>query len=188
MNQFQVTRTMLIDPVPTADSIETLYGEYLVPMSHSVSAMEPQHMVPGSWYDQYGRLIVREQANLQPVTPPKQQVRRQPNHPLPVRGIAIVNSLVDWVLSDCSIWKQSHTSCIDSFAEFVLPEYRGNIDFLELIAGHLVDVRTEVREFVGPDRWIMHFHTLRGRDIIVEKTIDFRIFDWERRKQAGEWK
>lgn len=69
-----------------------------------------------------------------------------------------------------------------------LVQLESNAELRSKLVDATVDLRTEVQQFIGADKWVMHFHYLRGLDIVVEKTVDFRIFDWERRMASGEWK
>lgn len=55
-------------------------------------------------------------------------------------------------------------------------------DMLEVIINNmivdLVTVRTMVIQFVGTDGWIMHFVKEGANQFVVEKSIDYRIYDW----------
>ena len=44
----------------------------------------------------------------------------------------------------------------------------------------LDDLIMEVSEFVGKDRYHIYFTKLKGTSLIIEKTIDFRVYDWYR--------
>lgn len=57
-----------------------------------------------------------------------------------------------------------------------LPE--PNYDLRNNLSIHLIDLRTQVMRFLGDDRWIMHFIKEQGTDIVVTKTIDYRIYAW----------
>jgi hypothetical protein len=46
----------------------------------------------------------------------------------------------------------------------------------------------EVKQFMGPDKWVIHLVRRSYLDLVVEKTVDYRIYDWTRRMQSGEWK
>lgn len=191
MNHFQVTRSMLIDALPIAEGIEHECGQYFHP-AHVPVATTPQ-MVPGQWYDEYGRLFQRVGGPAAVPTvvnrPPARTGQRAPSvHP--ARGIAICVGLVDSVLQSTCAWgKNAKRDLRDVVHQYVLPQYQTYDELFDRISDLTLDMRQEVRYFVADDAWIMHFHMLRdGRDIVVEKTIDYRIFDWQRRMAAGEWK
>lgn len=45
-----------------------------------------------------------------------------------------------------------------------------------------------ITEFMNGQTYEMHMVVRVGMDIVVEKSTDFRIYDWERRMKSGEWK
>lgn len=51
----------------------------------------------------------------------------------------------------------------------------------------ITDLRNEVQAFIGDDEWVMHFLNNRGRDRVIEKTIDFRVYDWTLKTRSKEW-
>ena len=48
---------------------------------------------------------------------------------------------------------------------------------------HLLD---RVMEFVGNDTWNIYFHKVKGSTLIIDKCIDFRIYEWYRIKFEKE--
>lgn len=44
----------------------------------------------------------------------------------------------------------------------------------------LHSIAREVIDFVNYDNWNMYFHKVKGGSLIIEKNIDFRIYDWHR--------
>lgn len=63
-------------------------------------------------------------------------------------------------------------------AEFVYPQYEGEDDILTMIEDHLLDFRTTILDFLGKDKWIMHFLKVNRGSLIIEKTVDYRIYSW----------
>ena len=63
-------------------------------------------------------------------------------------------------------------------AEFVYPQYEGQDDILTMIEDHLLDFKTTLLDFLGKDKWIMHFLKVSRGSLIVEKTVDYRIYSW----------
>lgn len=55
------------------------------------------------------------------------------------------------------------------------------------IDGVFADTRNAIKEFLGPNPWLMHNLVMRPSSWAIEKTIDYRIYDWERRTASGEW-
>ncbi len=48
-------------------------------------------------------------------------------------------------------------------------------------------ILTTVSNFLGSDNWNIYFVNRKGLDLYVEKSVDFRIFDWERRNNNDDW-
>jgi hypothetical protein len=44
-----------------------------------------------------------------------------------------------------------------------------------------------IEEFIAADRYHIYFCELRSSDMMLRKTIDYRIYDWIRRMESGEW-
>lgn len=44
-----------------------------------------------------------------------------------------------------------------------------------------------IEEFIAADRSHLYFCELRSTDMVIRKTIDFRIYDWTKRTESGEW-
>ncbi len=116
-----------------------------------------------------------------------------PNPTVPVVGFQVVCDLVQNVLNQCNRWDLSAGSERNSDIlrkhvkeEFLDLLYEGD-DVNNYLLGDFEHIVAEliyaVRKFVGADRWIMHNYRLRGRDIIVEKTIDYRIWHFHHQKQ-----
>lgn len=62
--------------------------------------------------------------------------------------------------------------------QFVFPQYAGESDILNRVEDHVLGLRNDVVEFLGEDRWIMHFQKMKHGDLEIEKTIDYRILQW----------
>lgn len=50
----------------------------------------------------------------------------------------------------------------------------------EAITLQITELMGQLTEFLGQDRWIMHFMKVDNTQVRVEKTIDFRIYSWMR--------
>lgn len=121
--------------------------------------------------------------------------------PNPSVGIAIIHAFAQRYVDEfCSMWSGKE---VPSFEEVMLPfikvewqcvwdedakENVLNYDLFEQLSSMLIELRTDLRMFMGQNHWIMHFFKTCGPDFYVRKTIDYRIFDWERRMQDGSWK
>lgn len=66
-----------------------------------------------------------------------------------------------------------------SAVRYLKPEYQ------HLLAEGFFDtyingIITEIHEFVIQDLWRMYFTKVKGDDLYIEKTVDYRIYDWTR--------
>jgi len=95
------------------------------------------------------------------------------------RGIKIINAYIDKMLIDNSAWTRCKSkSIVDMWEEFICPEYKHTLEVYELIETLLMDMRIDIGAFIGKDKWIIHFRNSMNGDIIIEKSIDFRIHAW----------
>lgn len=124
----------------------------------------------------------------------------QTSPPRPSVGVAIVTAFVNLLVQEAI--KHQTQQVPQTFEDAMLPfikeewqfsfdeEHKRNILNHELftrLRGLLVDVRTDVKIFLGMDRWVMHEFQSFGSDYYVYKGVDFRIADWTRRMEEGEW-
>lgn len=63
-------------------------------------------------------------------------------------------------------------------AEFVYLQYEKEDEVLSMIEDHLLDFRTTILDFLGKDKWIMHFLKVNRGSLTIEKTVDYRIYSW----------
>lgn len=215
MSQYKVTKQLFLDALPPAAAIETHLSEYLTAPPpgmylaghteptllvseryHQLYAEQPGDLrlkreelkdianldlstVKGDIYDTQDRLVLRRSLVKELLTVPT----------VPVRGLAAVATAVDWAITYSSAWaKRPAQSIQEALAKHVQAQYAQTEDLLDQLAEFLRETRQQVVEFIGDDKWVVHFHSTRGAEIVVEKTIDFRILDWERRINSGEWK
>ena len=109
-----------------------------------------------------------------------------PTPTVPVTGFQVVCDLVENTLNACNRWDLSagNERNSDILRKHIKDEFLDLLHESEATNNHLLgdfehivaELIYAVRQFVGADRWIMHNYRLRGRDIIVEKTIDYRIW------------
>lgn len=63
-------------------------------------------------------------------------------------------------------------------ADFVYPQYEAEDDILSIIEDYLLDFRTTILDFLGKDKWIMFFSKISRGKLIIERTVDYRIYSW----------
>jgi len=209
-----ITQRFIFDPLPLANMLEEMFGQYLLPVEpgYYIKGNVKPIMVPGKFYftvvgsnndvalkkaiigiDDIDNDVYNEQGDVIIPKKAKRLILTKPD--VPVRGIKIIESLVDKIIIDrSSKWMHRNPYSVEEMLnEFVLPQYRFDknnpaiANLFDRISNMLVDVRTDVNAFIGVDDWIMHFYKLVGTDIIIEKSTDYRIYDWARRMENGEW-
>lgn len=128
--------------------------------------------------------------------------------PLPTRGLEVITVIVDYLVSNHFVQGKSQFSTMEeAIASVIHPEAR--MQYLRS-SDHIVatgnraqyfnvtvplgmiqeicdDIIQRITAFLGEDKWVMCFHRSEGEHISIEKTIDFRIYDWMRRTNSGEW-
>lgn len=114
---------------------------------------------------------------------------------VPVIGMKIIEICMNRLVMSKSAFSRGTTPSLKDILEpFLLPEmYAFNNqalldDVCEALDTMMLDLKTDIRQFLGADDWIMHFVKTRNHDLVVEKTIDFRIHDWMRRTASGDWR
>lgn len=199
----EIVQLMMIDPIEVATQIETVLQGVLATYKEGIyvgSGREPL-FIPGHAY-------FRRQKNNGDLIPIKNSTEllgdiynndgefiariypgtRMDTHPLvPVRGLQIVTAFVEHVLHSCSVWSRN----TPKFSEMITPMFRPGVivddRILVTLDGILIYLSNQVRQFVGNDKWIMHFVREMGTDIVVEKSIDYRIHYFNEKVKAGEW-
>ena len=46
----------------------------------------------------------------------------------------------------------------------------------------------DISTFIADDNWHIHYMTTESTQVMIEKSIDYRIADWTKRMRSGEWK
>lgn len=107
----------------------------------------------------------------------------------PYRGVKIVEHLI--------------TNQIDSFIKY----RKGSKDLYHGVSGHLstkttpeeleslmgaikeqyADVRLMIQEFMGKHDWNLYFIKFKGGTVTIQKSIDWRAYDWMCRMDSKEW-
>ncbi len=121
---------------------------------------------------------------------------------LPVVAIAIVEAAVNDVVESQGMedYRCNPKSPIDLYGEFILPEANDTPDIIRLdtrpryekldgtLRGAVIDqiteivsgLRNDVKSFCGENPWVIHFLKRRNTELIIEKSIDWRIIEYHR--------
>lgn len=118
----------------------------------------------------------------------------------PTVGVEIIYALIARMIDEqASVWSEK---VVPSVEEVLMPYVKEewhyvydeelkqnvlNFGVFERIYSIIMDIRTDVRNFLGKDPWIIHFFEEYQTDFVIKKSIDFRIYDWNRRTNNGTW-
>lgn len=146
-----IRKTLRIDPLQYAHQIEYILGKFLVDALPDEAFQATRSSV----------------SNALPL--------------IPKTGIdiivATVDSLLDWHAAWNSICAPKHACWV----KFIKPEFQDSKHISEItlkLDELLSDLFYDVEEFLGPDRWIVHFKRVTRAAIYIEKSIDYRIHQW----------
>jgi hypothetical protein len=207
----EVTKTMILDTYSVACDIENQLGACLrrpLPGIYLPGQTNPV-MVPGNLY--YTRCS--RSGHETPVTDLRQatsdifdinhrlvisnaQLARLKNQTTqPVVALELVRDVVESIIIDLSQWlaDRNQLASQDVVLKHVSHELLHPNNEMTLIWAlrqielMTTDIRRQVVGFIDQDVWVMHFQKSMGRDTFVEKTIDYRVYDWQRKVEAGLW-
>jgi hypothetical protein len=102
---------------------------------------------------------------------------------VPSRGIEIVKCLIDEHLAKISPWSKSqgYRQRLNSYFKNAAAVHEIVEDgFLERICESLI---MSVNDFIGNDVWNMYFTKVVAVDLLIEKSIDYRIYDWTMQRE-----
>jgi hypothetical protein len=100
---------------------------------------------------------------------------------IPVRAICVAELLVrEWL--DSVLMHRPTTTYEEEISEHFVPEARSLIEqgYIERTCSRLMN---ELAGFVKCDTWNIYNIRLRNTDLIVEKQVDWRIWDWTRQQE-----
>lgn len=205
--EYPVIRSLVIDPLPTAFVIERILGEYLIPppdgiytLGHAVPVMRPDR----SYYQQrmdaqrgLQRFVVTRIEDIQPGAPVIDTegevavtVSQIPflSHvsPYPVRAIEIIERTLSEVLRHYGdpADRRHNTDPCTLYLDLVRPQWRQALEIVDQVLLLVSDLRSQVKEFAGHDRWIIHFLRRQRTTMIIEQSIDWRIVQYYRLSDA----
>lgn len=102
---------------------------------------------------------------------------------LPVIGSAVIKALIEYHISTISPWTKTNgykTKLLSLFNDYVDED-------------HLIDlcisIIQQINSFIGDDEWNIYFVKFIGLDICIDKSIDYRIYEftkWTNAKSVQE--
>ncbi len=192
-----VTATVLIDTIPAASAIESLLGpNVLRPPTPGIYASRSAtpFLKAGEYYykiddingntpikgieDVHGD-IFNQKGDLVHIAKKKMELSMHPT--VPAQGMKIVYAYVDMLVTLATHeWTKETLSLSDTFDQFIEPKIHADDKFkiYQTMIDQMKDIKHIVLDFIGSNGWIMHLMRFKGTDIVIEKTIDYRIYQW----------
>ena len=192
----EVTKTMVLDIAELSQFLESGIGEYLRPeeagwwlpynlepilkegrpyyvqdKSRGLVKLDPTQRPAGlDVYDRHADILV---------TAEQTRLLKDAPHPHPARCVKLIKASANLLIDMHAAWGEQYEKDLqDVIRDFVYPQYEESEDILSMIADHLLDFRTTIRDFLGKDKWIMHFLKVNRGSLTIEKTVDYRIYSW----------
>lgn len=101
---------------------------------------------------------------------------------LPYRGLMITKAVVDNMITKFAAY---HRYAGKSFEQMITPHFEPNVVIDEVLVGNLEKcckvIRRDIDLFLAEDRWRMFFVTLNGTTLRIERCMDWRAWEWERK-------
>ena len=195
------TSSLILSVLNIANIIESCYGQYLIHpqagyyLPHSLEPIPTEIFIVNktktalipyngdirklkcSIYDKYSNIIASDSI----MSEQDKYLSSTPK--LPVQGLKMVKALVEtriecflpWVKYQTSqryIYNLLRNSDIDIYEN-------GSLDRLMESIYQMLD------DFIKRDIWFIYFIKYVGLDLVVEKTIDFRIKEWHEKIESG---
>lgn len=210
MNEYPTVEALRFDPMPTATMVEMVVGDYLrapdagiyfkgstEPVMFATREYFQQAMVNGVRMGEATPVKNLEDLNRHmPVFGSDGVVVATPNQipfldyepVLPVSGLRVVRKAIEDVVDgygSAPANKIARPDPIQLYADLlsplVLQEKQEVAELvIDQITGIVSGIRSQVRNFCGDNRWIMHFLREKYGAFVVQKSIDWRIVEYHR--------
>lgn len=105
---------------------------------------------------------------------------------IPVQLIKVAVSVILEYLN--SLNKYTNVNSINFNLNRLVKQKHRDLIIKEYYQTELAELLDIVCNFVGKDSWHIYFYKITGTTLILSKTIDYRIYDWYRLKNAAEFK
>ena len=202
----KATQTHILPIFSMASLIEQQFGDFLKPAAegiYKIGEVIPSMNLHGSYFsekilpnrdritipitnfdntishvvDSKGNLVIPEYM----MRDKKRYLSTVPT--VPARGIILVEMLVaEFIESVCRHTKHRH------FKQKIDQQLLDNGLFLHY-EGHLAllceSLINQIQQFIGNDVWHIYFTKRIQQDLYVEKTIDFRIYEWTKANDSS---
>ncbi len=108
----------------------------------------------------------------------------------PYRGMKIVELLINNQINSFIKYRKGTKGLYDGMSKHFKADI--NSDELDKAMGAVkeqyADTNSSLRDFMGKHDWNIYFVKVKGYTVIVQKSMDWRAYDWACRMESKEWK
>lgn len=215
-NDLEIEATITLNVEDCASYIESCCADYLVPPPkgiYSNSRIDPV-MVDGGYYytiEYVGKDIRRNPvSDLETVkkglsvytdlngrdyvvvTALQLQNKERCLSALPIRpyrGVKIVEQLITHQIDNYIKYRKGAKDLFDRISPHINKDL--NDEAMERLMGVIkeqyADTRLAVSDFMGKHDWNLYFIKCKNGNITIQKSMDYRAYDWMRRMESEEW-
>lgn len=107
----------------------------------------------------------------------------------PYRGIKIAEQLITNQIDNFIKYRNGSKDLYRNIRIHFKKEVDDKVfqEILREIKEQYADTKSVIREFMGKHDWHLYFVKLKGSTITIQKSIDYRAYDWMCRMESKEW-
>lgn len=216
MNDLEIEATITLNVEDCASYIESYCGDRLLPPPkgiYSNSQIEPVMVDGGNYYTiefkgkdtvrtpvsdlgtvKKGLSVYTEVNGIDRVVVTNLQLQNKEkylnNFPIrPYRGVKIVEQLITNQINNFIKYRKGSKDLYGEISVHLSSPIED--EALESIMGAIkeqyADTRTVIQDFMGKHDWHLYFIKIKGGTVTIQKSIDYRAYDWMCRMESKEW-
>jgi hypothetical protein len=108
----------------------------------------------------------------------------------PYRGMKVVELLINNQINSFIKYRKGTKGLYDGLNKHLKTDLTDE-DFdraLGAVKEQYADTNASLRDFMGKHDWSIYFVKVKGYTIVVQKSMDWRAYDWSCRMESKEWK
>lgn len=107
----------------------------------------------------------------------------------PYRGMKVLEALINNQIDSYIAYKKGTKDLFDTLSRQFTPDCAGESaeECYESILDEYKDMRTDISCFMGKHNWNIYFLKVKGTVITLQRSIDWRAYDWMCRMESKEW-
>lgn len=107
----------------------------------------------------------------------------------PYRGMKILEALINNQIDSYIAYKKGTKDLFDTLSRQFTPDcvHEDAEECYESILDEYKDMRTDISCFMGKHNWSIYFLKVKGTVATMQRSIDWRAYDWMCRMESKEW-